>query len=167
MLKLNIAAIKEGQSVDRTDVEPFDVGLAENKEFNGTIHITHRLNKVGHEVFIKTLIQTTLDLECDVCLEPYALDVEEKVSILLTGDPDLVEREEDDVYLVSESAAEVDITESIRQSLLLTIPFKKVCKSDCLGLCPECGANLNDGPCACKRNHNDPRWEALKNIKFD
>ncbi len=167
MLKLNIAAIKEGQSVDKADVEPVDIGLQENKEFNRTVHITHRINKVGHEVFIKTLLQTTLDLECDVCLESFTLDVEENINVLLTGDPDLVEREEDDVYFVSEAATEVDITESIRQSLLLAIPFKKVCTSGCIGLCPSCGANLNNGPCSCKHDHVDPRWEALKNVKFD
>ena len=167
MLKFNIAAIKEGQSTLEVDVSPKDIGLEENKEFNKTIHVTHHINKVGNEVFIKADLKTAAKLQCDVCLDSFLSDIADTIQVILTSDSDLGEREEDDVYLVADTTNEIDITDSIRQSLLLDIPFKKKCSPTCKGLCSDCGANLNAGPCACVHDHRDPRWDALKEIKFE
>jgi len=43
----------------------------------------------------------------------------------------------------------LDLTEAVRQRALLVIPMKPLCRQDCAGLCPDCGHNLNRGPCAC------------------
>ncbi len=166
MITFNIAAITDGQSSLEADVLPEELGLGDNIEFNKTIHVVHQINKVGPEVFIKSTLQTTLNLQCDVCLDSFLYNVTDSVNVILTTDSNLAEGE-DDVYLVSDVTSEIDITESIRQSLLLDIPFKKKCSSACKGLCPTCGANLNKGPCTCKNETIDPRWEALKKVKFD
>lgn len=167
MLTFTLATIKEGQSSFTADYNPKDFGLEENKEFNKTIHLYHQINKVGNEVYIQIMIQTALDLQCDVCLDSFQLDVKDKVNIVLTTDSDLADREDDDVYLVADSTNQIDVSESIRQSLLLAVPFKQICRADCKGLCPTCGANLNNGPCRCKSDYVDPRWDSLKNIKFE
>ena len=46
----------------------------------------------------------------------------------------------------------VDVTDDIRQEILLSYPVLFICKEECLGLCPGCGKNLNEGPCNCKRS---------------
>lgn len=166
MLKFNVAAIKDGQSTLSMAVSPKEIGLEENEEFSHIIHITHHINKVGHEVFIKADVETALSLQCDVCLDSFLSDVKITVDVILTSDSDLSERE-DDVYLVPDVTSEVDITDSIRQSLLIEIPFQKKCRPDCKGLCSTCGANLNAGECGCTHEKNDPRWDALKKLKFD
>jgi uncharacterized protein len=56
----------------------------------------------------------------------------------------------------------VDITEPIRQVLILAVPLKPLCAETCRGLCASCGANLNETGCDCKRDNTDPRWEGLK-----
>jgi len=167
VLRFALAAVKEGQSSVAADLTPKDIGLEENKEFNKTIHLAHQITKVGNEVYIQTTVQTTLDLQCDVCLDSFQFDVEDTVNVILTTDSDLAEREDDDVYLLADSTSQVDISESIRQSLLLAIPFKLICGPNCKGLCPTCGANLNNGPCGCKGDYVDPRWNSLKDIKFE
>lgn len=167
MLRFTLAAIKEGHSTISADLNPKDVGLEENTEFNKTIHLVHQITKVENEAFISTTVQTTLDLQCDVCLDSFQFDVKDKVDLILTADPDLADREDEDIYPVADSISQVDISESIRQFLLLAIPFKKICKPNCRGLCPTCGTNLNKGSCSCQRDDVDPRWEALKNIKFE
>jgi uncharacterized protein len=55
----------------------------------------------------------------------------------------------------------LDLTEAIRQYTLLAIPMKPVCKTNCAGLCPNCGHNLNYGPCNCPPQEVDPRWSKL------
>ena len=58
-------------------------------------------------------------------------------------------------------AHEVDLTEPVRQSVLLEIPMKPLCRPDCAGLCPHCGKNRNEGPCDCQEEPADPRLSVL------
>ena len=69
---------------------------------------------------------------------------------------------EEDVY----SGKEIDLDPILREQLLLALPGYPVCKDDCKGLCPVCGANLNDRECGCDRHVPDPRWAGLKNVKL-
>jgi uncharacterized protein len=57
----------------------------------------------------------------------------------------------------------VDLTEDIRESILLALPSYPVCKESCRGLCPQCGTNLNEGTCACTPPA-DVRWGALEGL---
>ena len=72
---------------------------------------------------------------------------------------------EDDLgcYAIPERAKELDLREALREELLLAVAQFVECRPDCRGLCPECGANLNAGPCGC-RPERDPRWEALSDL---
>ena len=57
----------------------------------------------------------------------------------------------------------LDVTEVARQHLLLALPMVPVCRPDCRGLCPRCGANLNERECGCQRDEVDPRLAPLRN----
>ena len=59
----------------------------------------------------------------------------------------------------------IDVTELLRDVLLAGQPMKNLCKADCRGLCPVCGANLNDGECGCDKVVVAPRLAALKDLK--
>jgi uncharacterized protein len=71
---------------------------------------------------------------------------------------------------------EIDLESSLREQLILALPFAPLCKEDCRGLCIRCGSDLNAGPCACAPEQAadspsdapkvDKRWAALKNIKL-
>jgi len=58
----------------------------------------------------------------------------------------------------------LDLTEATRQYALVSIPLKPLCRTDCRGLCPTCGADRNRGPCPCPPTPPDPRWEALRHL---
>src|ERR1700728_5445965 len=53
----------------------------------------------------------------------------------------------------------------LREQVLLSLPVRTLCKPDCKGLCPRCGANLNTQPCSCEEGPNDPRWEGLTGLR--
>ena len=61
----------------------------------------------------------------------------------------------------------IDITGMVRDTLLAAQPLSNICKPDCKGLCPVCGANLNHGDCGCERFVPDPRLAALQQWKKD
>ncbi len=57
---------------------------------------------------------------------------------------------------------EIDLTEVVRENLLLALPIKVVCSESCQGLCPVCGVNLNKTTCSCNTHQVDPRLAVLK-----
>ena len=58
----------------------------------------------------------------------------------------------------------LDLTESLRQYRVMAEPMQPLCRPDCLGLCPRCGYNLNQGPCGCPGQESDARWAALTEL---
>lgn len=58
----------------------------------------------------------------------------------------------------------LDLREGVRQYILMSEPAKPLCRPDCRGLCPNCGADLNQGPCRCAPE-GDSRWQALAGLK--
>ena len=69
---------------------------------------------------------------------------------------------EEEVY----SGKVIDLDPLVREQLVLSLPAYPVCREDCKGLCPVCGANLNERECGCDRHVPDPRWAGLKSIKL-
>jgi uncharacterized protein len=59
---------------------------------------------------------------------------------------------------------EIDFDPLIREAVLLALPLAPLCEAGCQGMCPTCGANLNDGPCGCPPAGRDPRWAALDDL---
>jgi uncharacterized metal-binding protein YceD (DUF177 family) len=87
----------------------------------------------GKEILLQGAARGRWRLECSRCLVAVTPDFES-----------LLER----TYPLS--AELIDVAEELRESLLLSVPLKPLCKPGCLGLCPHCGKNLNDGPCGCE-----------------
>ena len=65
---------------------------------------------------------------------------------------------DEDAYLLN--GDELDLEPLARDAVLLDLPLAPLCSAECRGLCPQCGANWNDGPCGCPPV-TDPRWSAL------
>ena len=114
-------------------------------------------NHVG-VVKLSANIEFSFLTECDRC----ASDITEKYSI--TIDSILVKQlndEKNDDFIIVEND-KYDLDEQVNDYILLNLPTKHLCKTDCNGLCPQCGKNLNDGACNCRTI--DPRLEVLKQL---
>ncbi len=66
----------------------------------------------------------------------------------------------EDAYLLEGDT--VDLNEMVNDLILLSLPMRMLCREDCRGLCPVCGADLNQGSCGCRRDRMDPRLEILR-----
>ncbi|MFZ9157663.1 MAG: YceD family protein, partial [Ilumatobacteraceae bacterium] len=60
---------------------------------------------------------------------------------------------------------QIDLATMVRESVLLDLPDSPVCRPDCAGLCPACGADRNLGDCGCRIETPDPRWAGLDAIR--
>jgi len=120
-----------------------------------------RATRVQDGLLVQGTVESQLRLECVRCLEtfalPIALDLEE--TFRLPG----VTPKADTPYAVSASGW-LDLTPLLREQGWLSIPMKPLCRPDCKGLCPQCGANRSLAPCTCESTRVDPRLEALREL---
>ena len=84
---------------------------------------------------------------CRRCLTELVRPVEGKVDVLFSANPDL--HEDPSVYPLSEPVTHVDVRPAVREELALAVDAFPLCREDCRGLCPRCGADLNRGACSC------------------
>jgi len=106
--------------------------------------------------------RTVVKGECRRCLTPADAPVNLEIGALFTQDPEALE--DPDSYPVAPDATEIDVTPSVREELLLAAPRYVLCREDCKGMCPQCGQDLNAGPCGCAPA-TDARWQPLKSLK--
>ncbi len=107
--------------------------------------------------------------ECSRCLEPYAITLRGQIEFLIREmtPGETVRRDDvaDTEIVVPAGTSPVDITDPLREALLLEVPLKPLCAEDCRGLCPHCGINRNEQQCTCTVETTDPRWDGLRDLK--
>ena len=101
----------------------------------------------GRELLARGVLEQDFEAVCSRC----GADFDFTVTV-----PDFLASLETD-----EKTEFVDLTDELRQSIILALPTYPVCRADCRGVCPTCGRNLNEGPCACVHEERDGRWGAL------
>jgi uncharacterized protein len=121
------------------------------------------LLRTNRSILVTARLKTTVRCICSRCVEefeyPLTLDIEEEyfpttdtISGLSLSLPEGAEG-----FVIDENHV-LDLSEAIRQHTLLALPMKPICRNDCAGLCPDCGHNLNYGPCNCtERTVSSPR----------
>lgn len=130
------------------------------------VNATGRLSTAGPgKYFWSGVIAGTLVLPCRRCLTDVTAEVEEDVHLVF-ADADEEEAEDPDVYPVDPRSAMLDLRPAVREQWLLNAPAYVLCREDCKGLCPNCGADLNAGPCECPPV-SDARWDALRTVRTD
>lgn len=85
--------------------------------------------------------------QCRRCLRDLMLPVTASVAVLFSPDPDM--QDDPSVYPLPEPLTHVDVRQAVREELALAVPAFPLCREECRGLCPTCGADLNQGPCGC------------------
>ena len=67
---------------------------------------------------------------------------------------------------IQECCQTFDLDEVVREQIYFSLPMKSLCRKDCSGLCPLCGANLNMEECKCRKEKGHPGFSELKNLKL-
>lgn len=110
---------------------------------------------------LKAEVKGKMCVHCARCQKPLTVAFSFPISeVLVREDAEFSEEDEVLVY----SGNEIDLTEAIIDSFLMSVSSKYLCKEDCKGLCPKCGTDLNESSCDCDLNVIDPRLEKLAEI---
>ena len=130
----------------------------------GPVAIDVVLERVSDGIVVHGTVAVHWEGACSRCLTPVAHDLEVGVRELFEATP-----LEGDTYLlagVESGSATVDLADPIRDAVLTELPAVPLCRDDCLGLCPECGADRNTTECDCETDEADPRWAVLSQLEL-
>jgi len=119
-------------------------------------------------ILVRGAVQTEVELACSRCLVGFVQQVIARIEEEFTASGQFAtDRRETgepaDPALLIDELHTLDLGEVIRQQLLLALPSRPLCREDCAGLCPQCGQDINQGPCGCVKEP-DPRWDGLHDL---
>lgn len=126
--------------------------------------------RLGADLLFRGHFSAEVAGTCARCLESYPFSMREPFLFVLKpatdakADPEL---SPEDLVESFYQGPEVDLSPHLREAALLALPTRPLCREDCEGLCPRCGANLNAGRCGCPEEQTDPRRSALRAMKRD
>lgn len=126
-----------------------------------------QLEAVVEGILVTGTVDVDLELPCGRCLQPQKVEHTIPVAELYVDPRKVREEEDDDAYLIDEDLATLDLDPMLRDAVVMEVPVRTLCREDCAGLCPTCGANRNDEDCGHRPGDEpDPRWAALKKLQL-
>lgn len=143
---------------DFRQIEPLEV-RATAELVEGQIRVTGELH-------------TRLELQCARCLEPVHEDIAREFDLFYRPLASMTKEEEeclklDDTEIAFFEGEGMFLADVLAEQVILALPMKAICRSDCRGLCPQCGVNLNNEECRCESHTADPRMAPLARLKQD
>jgi uncharacterized protein len=152
-----------------SDLNPLlDHGLVHDFCFGDTAGVQMTYYRGGQDLFLEGNVSAPVVGQCARCLESYDFDLETGFSFVLVPRSEAFGDAEpgvEDADLSFYEGDEIDVSPLLREQMLLALPTQALCRPDCQGLCPSCGANLNADACDCHEETGDPRLTVLRSLK--
>jgi uncharacterized protein len=151
--------------------EEFDLGNSAGLwEGPASVQAELHLGRSGRGLVIGGTFVGNVALICSRCLEPFRFQAQDRFDLYCAlglqappGEERKLAEDELDVTYLEEGRINTD--HLLRENILLSLPVQPLCREECRGLCPHCGANLNLGPCGCQGPQVDPRLHILRKLR--
>lgn len=163
-MRFNLARLLEEPVGSKTsfDIDQPQEKLAEDlfvQFVQGTVEFT----RTNRGIFGEGPLHSQVQLECARCLETFSQPISFHLEAQFGLPP--IEPQEGTIFPIGVKGI-LDLTDALREQILLALPMRPLCRPDCrgLGLCIECGKNLNEGACDCVQEIVDPRLVGLKEL---
>ena len=147
-----------------------------NENFTGTERFAQvargpvNILRTHRGILVRATLHVRSTLACSRCLDDYVyssqLSIEEEFfpTVDFQSGRSLAAPDEAEEGSLIDSNHVLDLFDTISECFVTDIPMKPLCRRECLGLCQECGTDLNQGPCDCDNSPEDPRWRALADL---
>lgn len=166
MLSFDIRLL-ESTAVHVDDDLPADDPIWNDEDLrpHDAVHVTGRLSTAGEgRFYFSGQLQGSFSSTCRRCLTPVTAAVNEETHLIFADGHDAEDDDDSndpDVYVLDPRAPLLDLRPAVREQWILGAPAWHLCRDDCQGICPTCGADRNiPGACNCAPA-TDPRWDAL------
>jgi uncharacterized protein len=162
-MKINISGLPAGFQTFEVTKSAQLMDLPEN--FTGDVTALVNLEKTSMQILAAVRATVHASFQCDRCTDDYVAPVEVSFTVVYAwNESDNGTAEDDNFYVLAKGQNVIDLSEPVREYLLLAVPIKNLCREECRGLCPVCGTNLNERTCACATGETDSRWDALQKL---
>ncbi len=138
--------------IEEDPVAPYELTYTDFK-FKDPIYLDISAHIVSGNLVVSGKISTKVHMSCSLCLKPFTRT---------WADPSYHFDCE-----VLQPHDTIDLTENIREAIIVGLPVKPLCREDCKGLCPSCGTNWNSASCGCSKKKMDIRWADLNKLKLE
>ncbi len=126
------------------------------------------IQKSGEEFYCQGNALASVRLTCARCLEEFDFELTNNTDFIVCSQEWHRShggiRDNEDYVFFSGGELQADLTDILRQAIIISLSLKPLCKEDCRGLCPSCGTNRNEESCQCQVRQTDDRWEALRKL---
>ncbi len=117
-------------------------------------------------------LQTSVRLACSRCLQPFVVELDEDISLVLlrplsADTPGEIDLRAQDLDTEFYNGVTIDIDLIVAEQIFLALPQKPLCQPHCQGLCSGCGADLNLESCRCEKRKADSVFDALRSVKIE
>ena len=140
--------------------------------WDGPVSVCARmhLGRSGRGLLIGGTFAGEIALICSRCLDRFRFQTEDRFDLYCEvglqpapGEEHALGKDDLDVTYLEEGRINTD--HLLRENILLSLPVQPLCRQDCRGLCPQCGANLNHTACGCRPPSVDPRLQVLRKLR--
>ena len=171
-MKIAVASMGERPVRLTTAESPEELDLsADGVEFPAPVEISVKVTRMHEDVLAEGEARTRARTECSRCLDDVELELVGQFQALYVPEGGAYAKragrrdfEWGDQRVNFYSDLTLDLSDEVRQCVLLELPMKPLCRPDCAGLCARCGHNLNEGPCECKPEEPDDIWAKLSDL---
>jgi len=162
-MKIKISGLKNGTYTYEFEGKSESLELIE--PLSGKYSADVVLTKFDDQIILDVSVTCEANFECDRCSTDFKRNVSgEYRMVYLLRAVENADGDNDVTYLPPDTD-KINITNDVRDYLILSIPMKKLCKEECAGLCIRCGKDLNEGLCDCTDEEIDDRWKDLLELK--
>lgn len=160
-LQLRLVGLPAGHSTQSGRLE-FVTRDAADEEEPYALEVACDVETMGSRILVRGEVRGTAQSTCHRCLRTFARGLVTGFEVTLQKGVTAADSE--DIVSVPENAAEYDLAPHVREAVILEEPIRLLCRTDCKGLCPRCGGDLNLGSCGCGASA-DPRWAPLDRLR--
>ena len=171
-MNLDLRTIKEPRASVRRDFSgaSFSRDADDQYRVRDTVTLDLDVRKDGGKVRLAGRLDAALELGCCRCLEPFPWGVGVDVDLLYLPASDNtgageVRIEESDLHTAYYRDDQIDLGQLMEEQFQLALPMKPLCRDDCRGLCPRCGADRNETADCCPERGYASRWSGLEGLK--
>ena len=145
-------------------------------EFSAPVRTALKVQRIGDLVEIDGNIETSVRLPCSRCLQSFETHLNSQFAVtylqratdgIEDSESQEVELSSADMGIVYFQGEKIDRKDPIQEQVVMEYPLRGLCKPGCKGLCPKCGADLNENLCDCDHRSSPGKFDVLKNLKLD
>ena len=148
-----------------------DYGISEVRQAE-PLEVTATAELLDGQIRIAGELETKIEMVCARCLEAVIEEIHRDFDLFYQPLSKVTRQEEerlkdDETEIGFFEGEGLFLADVLKEQVLLSLPMKVICQSDCRGLCPSCGANLNHEECRCETHSSNPRLAPLARLKQD